>query len=146
MSPRIGSAPSSNVEFGEMEAERFDAPAPKKTAEPQSQSSQVEPWTGEKHLTFKEPAFAEAMSNGQELATQAAREAAERKTNLKALGILQARIDELASSHPNGANLKGYEVGSRLQRAVDDERGLLTASPERRWGRQNAVCVDLRFA
>ena len=48
----IGNATSSNVEFGELEAERFDAPVAKKTPQPQSQSSQVEPWLGEKKLTF----------------------------------------------------------------------------------------------
>ena len=103
----IGNAASSNVEFGELEAERFDAPVAKKMPQPQSQSSQVEPWLGEKKLNFNEPAFAEAMNNAQELAAQSAKEAAERKQSLKTLGALEAPLMKLAQKFPDPLSVFG---------------------------------------
>lgn len=102
---RSASSTNVNVNFSEVESE----PITLRSRTPsQPQESQVESWSGQQPIANVEPNRGGAVSSGQALAAQSAREAAERKASLKALGALDESLAKLAKKHPDPLGFFGF--------------------------------------
>ena len=105
---RIGSSPSNSPELNSGNVEAEPAATPARPPSGRQSKSQVESWVPQdRPLDFQAPAFLEAQNNGKELEAQMAREAADRKSGMKAVSDLGVPLAKLAAKYPDPVGFFG---------------------------------------